>query len=190
MVKKTIQYLLLLACTIGWTNTIFADSPEDEYPPAPVGIVWGWQGEVLFDFDKAVIRKGDKVTLDQIATTLQQYSEVNLLVTGHTDNSGNLEYNRKLSARRGDAIVNYLVKKGIVKHRIIVQATGEERPVTNNACPEDRERNRRADLAFFPNGYEYSIKTPESMRDESQPQAGECEELKARLQPKPSNIWQ
>lgn len=185
MITRWIQYLLI--CTIGLTNAFAADEPN--YPPPPTGVNWGWQAEIMFNFDSASILKEEKVTLDQIAATLNQYTDINVLITGRADNYGNIEYNRKLSTKRANAISNYLVKAGVAKRRIMMQAMGEERPVTNNACPEDRKRNRRVDLAFFPNGYEYTIETPETVRNESQPRAGECEELKEKLQPRTFNRW-
>jgi len=155
-------------------NIAYAQNPTDDYPPAPHGIYWGWQDNVLFGFDKAGLSQKAKSTLDRIAVMMEN-REVNLLITGHTDNIGNLAYNRTLSERRVQAVVDYMKENGIGRNRIVTRNTGEQRPVANNACPEDRKRNRRADLAFFPAGY---LPPPVNKKlfTESQPEVGECEQ--------------
>jgi hypothetical protein len=162
------------------TTPVLADVNEimSKYPPPPPGIQWGWQGEVLFKFDSAAIRAADKPFLNDIATTLKNEPDVSVLITGHTDNTGDLSYNRQLSNKRVKALINYFVSKKIGKNRIASQSTGEQRPVSSDACSEDRERNRRADIAFFPTGETPPLSEP--VHGESKPEAGECEELKAR----------
>jgi outer membrane protein OmpA-like peptidoglycan-associated protein len=150
-----------------------ANSPAREYPQPPVGIHWGWQGHVLFKIDSAKIQKTEKPLLNQIVELLYQHPNVNILITGRTDNTGDIKYNQRLSVQRMNAVLSYLIDKGIPSQRIVSQATGEQRPTASNACPEDRLRNRRADLAFFPSGYEPQL--ARLVSSESQPQPGECE---------------
>ncbi|OQW93426.1 MAG: hypothetical protein BWK79_11230, partial [Beggiatoa sp. IS2] len=145
-------------------------------PPAPAGIHWGWQGQVLFKIDSARLQDEYKLLLNQIVELIYQNPTVNVLITGRTDNTGNLEYNQRLSIQRVNAVLSYLIDKGIPSQRIVTQATGEQRPAASNACPEDRLRNRRADIAFFPSGYEPQLACLVS--SESQPQPGECEEAR------------
>lgn len=184
MLRKLLIVLFLSTGLLG--SEAFAVSQAEEYPPAPPGIRWGWQGHVLFDIDSARLHAEAKALLKQSAELLRQNPSVNILITGHTDNTGNIEYNQQLSIKRVTAVSNYLFKRGIHYSRIITHATGEQRPVSSNACPEDRSRNRRADLAFFPNGYQPQYAQP--IVNETQPQAGECEQAReesARMQPVP-----
>lgn len=158
-----------------WMSPSYAE--QEVYPLPPQGVQWGWQGEVLFKINSAKIQSQFKPFLNSMATLLVKYpAKINLLITGRTDNTGDLEYNRKLSLRRIDAISSYLTKQGVLPRQIETQAVGEQRPVSNNACTEDRERNRRTDLAFFPVG----VVPPkiETVHGETQPQLGECEKLK------------
>jgi len=168
-----IRYLLF---TLFLCNGTLVSAQTENYPLPPSGIEWGWQAEVLFALNDAKLRAEDKPTLNQIAQTMRRYTDISLLITGHTDNTGNLDLNRRLSIQRVNAVMNYLNKQGIELQRITTQATGEQRPVANNACPEDRIRNRRADLAFFPSGYAAPVSAP--IASDTQPETGECEEAR------------
>ena len=174
MKKHVISYYWGIVLLLLSLSSVIA---EEVYPPPPQGVQWGWQGEVLFKINSANIQSQFKPFLDTIVTLLVRYPDkINLLITGRTDNTGDIEYNRKLSLRRIEAISNYLIKQGVLPRQIETQAVGEQRPVSNNACTEDRERNRRTDLAFFPIGV-VPPKT-EIVHGETQPQFGECEKLK------------
>lgn len=155
------------------TPSPVATSPH-AYPVAPQGLRWGWQDAVLFQFDKAQLQKRFHASLNNVVSTLHRYPDVNVLITGHADNTGDAAYNRRLSERRVKAVADFLQNKGIPSQRIVTQSLGEERPTGSNACPEDRQRNRRVDLAFFPSGYSPELST--TAFGESLPIAGTCEE--------------
>lgn len=163
-----------------WMNVVFA-LPQDDYPAPPRGVEWGWQAEVLFKMNSAKLRADDLPTLNQLANILSDYPEVSLLITGHADKTGNLALNQKLSSQRVNAVRSYLMKKGIPSSRITMQSLGEQRPVANDACPEDRARNRRADLAFFPTGSPPPASRP--VHSDERPEPGECEEAQEDARP-------
>jgi outer membrane protein OmpA-like peptidoglycan-associated protein len=71
-------------------------------------------------------------------------------VEGNTDNVGDAEWNRKLSKRRAQAIVDYLVSRGIDPSRLVAKGNGSARPVASNKTPEGRAKNRRTDILFIP----------------------------------------
>lgn len=151
-------------------DTTAATTP---YPPPPQGIQWGWQGAVLFQLNSAQLAAQYQPMLLSLTAHLQRYPEIQVLITGHTDNTGNVDYNRQLSTQRVDAVARFFQQQGILPRRIITQAAGEQRPTSSNACASDRQRNRRADIAFFPQGM-----PPASVAlvtGETAPQAGECE---------------
>lgn len=163
-----------------WTTAVCA-LPQDDYPEPPQGIEWGWQAEVLFKMNSAKLRPADLPTLNRLARTLLDYPEVSLLITGHADKTGNVTLNQKLSSQRVNAVRSYLVKKGIPSSHITMQSLGEQRPVANDACPEDRARNRRADLAFFPTGSPPPVSRP--VHGDERPEPGECEEAEEDARP-------
>jgi NitT/TauT family transport system substrate-binding protein len=71
-------------------------------------------------------------------------------VEGNTDSVGEAEWNRKLSKRRAQAIVDYLVSRGIDQGRLVAKGNGSTRPVASNKTPEGRAKNRRTDILFIP----------------------------------------
>ena len=72
-------------------------------------------------------------------------------ILGHTDNVGTDAYNQKLSEKRAQAVVDYLVEKGIDLNRIPAKGFGESHPVTGNDTPEGRQLNRRVEIKFVNN---------------------------------------
>jgi len=153
----------------------------DNYPPAPSGLYWGWQGEVLFNYNSAKLLSEYRPLLSRIADTLKHYPKVSVLITGRADNTGNLEHNRRLSLQRINTVMTFLTKQGVEPYRIHTQNLGEERPVSINACKTDRPRNRRTDIAFFPSGSPPPLTQPRPTQD-TQPLPGECEEIEVELE--------
>jgi outer membrane protein OmpA-like peptidoglycan-associated protein/ABC-type nitrate/sulfonate/bicarbonate transport system substrate-binding protein len=71
-------------------------------------------------------------------------------VEGNTDNLGDEDWNRALSERRAQSIVEYLVSRGVDRARIVARGNGESNPLTSNKTAEGRARNRRTDILFIP----------------------------------------
>jgi OOP family OmpA-OmpF porin len=100
-----------------------------------------------FDFDQATLRAESKPALDQIALYLKAQPTRQFYVVGHTDAQGTLDYNRKLSAERAQAVVTALVEShGIARSRLEAHGVGPLVPVFANASEAGRERNRRVEL--------------------------------------------
>jgi len=104
--------------------------------------------KVLFDFDKAEIRKNSFEEIDDMAAVMKKYPELNIIIEGHTDNVGGAAYNKKLSQRRADAVKKYMVEKcGIDAKRLSTIGFGEEKSIASNATREGRQKNRRVEAA-------------------------------------------
>jgi outer membrane protein OmpA-like peptidoglycan-associated protein len=102
---------------------------------------------ILFDFDKDSMRADSKPQLDEIATLLKSSPQLQVLVVGHSDAKGALDYNRELSQRRAQSIVEVLVRDyGIDRSRLIAQGVGMAAPVASNRTDEGRALNRRVEL--------------------------------------------
>ena len=101
---------------------------------------------VYFMTGKAVIRSISYSRLDVIVGILKGDLSLKLTVEGHTDNLGSVPVNERLSARRAQAIKNYLVKKGIDADRVIAQGYGSSRPIASNRTPAGRAKNRRVEM--------------------------------------------
>lgn len=105
---------------------------------------------ILFDFDSAAIRAGLQADLRALARNLQQYPDTNVLVEGHTDNTGSAEYNQDLSSRRANAVAGVLLEQGVAPARVTAIGRGEDDPVASNLTPEGRQQNRRVEVIIRP----------------------------------------
>ena len=88
----------------------------------------------------------------QVLQQMQMASGMAVRVEGNTDNVGNTDDNQKLSERRAQAIVEYLVSRGIPATRMVARGNGAGNPVAPNANPEGRAKNRRTDILFIRGG--------------------------------------
>lgn len=95
---------------------------------------------------KDVIQKVSYPKLDVVVKVLKTDPALHISIEGHTDNKGNAATNLKLSAKRADAVKNYLIKKGISADRIASQGFGDAKPVAPNTTPAGRTKNRRVEL--------------------------------------------
>jgi len=108
--------------------------------------------KIYFDFDKATIKKESEVVLDSVVTYMNDYPNINVKVESHADARGSDSYNLALSKRRAASTVDYLVKKGIDKGRLISEGYGESRPVNDCTQPTgcsnaEYAKNRRSAFA-------------------------------------------
>jgi outer membrane protein OmpA-like peptidoglycan-associated protein len=102
---------------------------------------------ILFDFNKDTVKPESDPTLDQISTLLKSEPSLKLLVVGHTDNVGEFEFNRDLSTRRANAIVQALVSRfGVEKSRLFPFGCSFASPAAPNTNEEGRTKNRRVEL--------------------------------------------
>ncbi len=105
---------------------------------------------IYFDFNKATIRPESYPVLDSIAQLLKENPSIIVEVAGHTDERGSYEYNMKLSQARAEAVVNYLIRKGIDPRRLIPRGYGESQPIIPNAKTEaEHQMNRRVEFRII-----------------------------------------
>jgi len=85
--------------------------------------------------------------LDDIVTLIQANPGIRLIsIEGHSDSDGDEAYNRQLSARRAEAVRNYLIGKGVAADMLQARGLGESRPLADNASAEGKMRNRRVEF--------------------------------------------
>lgn len=99
--------------------------------------------DVRFDFDSAALSADARATLDRHADTLSTYGEMTILVEGHCDERGTVEYNLALGERRANAVFNYLVSLGIDGGRLKTISYGKEFPLDPGHNESAWARNRR-----------------------------------------------
>lgn len=88
----------------------------------------------------------NKSILDQAAALMQRAPQVKLTVTGHTDATGNAEANKKLSQTRAQAVVDYLISKGVDPAQLQAVGMGQEKPIADNSTAEGQFKNRRIEF--------------------------------------------
>lgn len=108
------------------------------------------QTGVQFVTGKSELTAPSKATLDAVATTLQNNPDVRAEVQGHTDNEGDAAKNLQLSQARAEAVVAYLVAKGIKANRLTASGKGEAVPIADNTTEQGRAQNRRVEFAIAP----------------------------------------
>lgn len=108
-------------------------------------------GDVLFDTDKAVIRPQAFAQIDQVVLFMQTNPNAIMEVGGHTDSDGTAAYNQDLSTRRAQAVVNYMITKGVFATRLQAKGYGESRPVASNMIDDGKAKNRRTEFVVLQN---------------------------------------
>jgi OOP family OmpA-OmpF porin len=102
---------------------------------------------IHFDTDKAEIKPESKPTIDQIGQLMKRLPTLKLVIVGHTDNQGSLEYNMELSDRRAKAVEAVLIQEyGIQADRLSAWGAGYLAPIASNQTEEGRAKNRRVEL--------------------------------------------
>jgi len=124
---------------------------KDKCPGTPVGVkvdsrgCWVIKG-VHFDTAKWDIKPEFYPILEEVVTVLANNPDLDVEIEGHTDNSGSLEFNQKLSENRAKAIMEYFIKEGINPKRLPAKGFGLSQPIDTNDSPEGRAKNRRVEL--------------------------------------------
>jgi outer membrane protein OmpA-like peptidoglycan-associated protein len=131
-----------------------AEELEESIPNATVervgeGIQVTFDSGILFDFDSSALRPVAQGHLTELAASLREYDDSELLIVGHTDSVGAEEYNQRLSERRSEAAGNFLIRAGVAPDRIRTMGLGEAEPVASNASDAGRQENRRVEVAIF-----------------------------------------
>lgn len=85
---------------------------------------------IFYDFDKATLRPESKTALDSMVMILKDNPQIVIEMASHTDRWGNDNYNLKLSDRRAQSVVDYLIAAGIDPSRLRPKGYGETRPKT------------------------------------------------------------
>jgi outer membrane protein OmpA-like peptidoglycan-associated protein len=101
---------------------------------------------VFFDHDKWDIKPESEPELNKLQSYLAKNPDLCIRLNAHTDSNGSNEYNKELSRKRAQSVVDYLIGNGIDPVRLSAEGFGEEYPVTTNDTPEGREENRRVEF--------------------------------------------
>jgi outer membrane protein OmpA-like peptidoglycan-associated protein/ABC-type nitrate/sulfonate/bicarbonate transport system substrate-binding protein len=128
-------------------------APPDNYDPAlafrgaalftkPVSINFATASSMLGPAAIAIINQ-------EVLPQLEIARGMSIRVEGNTDSTGDVAVNAALSQRRAQAIVDYLVMRGVPKNRVVARGNGSTKPVATNDTPQGRAMNRRTDVLFI-----------------------------------------
>ncbi|MDP2761927.1 MAG: OmpA family protein [Sideroxyarcus sp.] len=100
--------------------------------------------DVEFEIKQDEIQPEDREKMAVVGTFMKKYPDTTAVIEGHSDNVGTSEFNMKLSQRRADSVVDYLVNDlKIASSRLSAVGYGETRPIADNSTPEGQRANRR-----------------------------------------------
>jgi outer membrane protein OmpA-like peptidoglycan-associated protein len=104
---------------------------------------------ILFDSEKYDLKPDAIVQLEKISEVLKRHPTREVRISGHTDNSGGVEYNKKLSEERAKSVLNALVDQfKLETNRLSYQGHGDKKPIASNSTEEGRKKNRRVDITI------------------------------------------
>lgn len=107
-------------------------------------------GNVVFDSGKSDIKAQFDDVLDSVALVLAEFKKTNILIEGHTDNTGSAKVNELLSQARADSVKDFLTAHDVSAKRIITAGRSFYDPVASNDTPAGRQANRRVELTLEP----------------------------------------
>jgi OOP family OmpA-OmpF porin len=121
-------------------------APKPVAKPKPVAEKVTFAADVLFDFDRAVIKPEGKSKLDDLASKVRGINLEVIIAIGHADSIGSDEYNQRLSVRRAESVKAYMVSRGVEPNRVYTEGKGEKQPVASNRTTDGRAKNRRTEI--------------------------------------------
>jgi outer membrane protein OmpA-like peptidoglycan-associated protein len=137
VIKPGVNYVMLATCK-GYLNhkeelKVGPVSDSEEYvlqfPLASIRVPV-MIDNIFYDFDKATLRPESEKALDDLVKLLNENPNVTIELSAHCDFKGSDEYNKRLSQRRAESVVNYLVAHGIASDRLSPVGYGKEKPKT------------------------------------------------------------
>lgn len=133
-----------------------AEKIKQQVPDAQVervgeGINVTFNSALLFQINLYDLSDSAKANLDKMASIFNDYPETNILVEGHTDDTGTEEFNEQLSEKRAETVASYLEAKGVNPSRFTVKWYGETQPKYPNNSDANRKLNRRVELGIIAN---------------------------------------
>jgi hypothetical protein len=133
-VEIFMKHLVLMLSLFGWSFSLFAQNTGQ------------FRAETYFDTDKSVLTEASRATLNDVSERLKGFLTYQIVLKGNTDADGDDDYNQKLSIRRTQAVLEYLLSQGIASSAISTAALGEKQPIADNRSVSGKQSNRRVDI--------------------------------------------
>lgn len=104
---------------------------------------------ITFETNSAELNASSFEELNRVVKLMQDNPDIKIEIAAHTDDVGSSAYNLKLSNKRAESVVNYLIEKEISYSRMIAKGYGEDKPLVENNSDENRAKNRRVELEIL-----------------------------------------
>ena len=127
---------------------------------------------IFYDFDKATLRPESTTALDELVTLLNENPNVTIELSAHCDFKGSAAYNKRLSQKRAESVVNYLIEHGIAADRLTPMGYGKEKPKRINKKVASKHK-------FLKEG---DVLTEEFIQNLSEKEQEECNQLNRRTE--------
>ncbi|WP_297814200.1 OmpA family protein [uncultured Helicobacter sp.] len=126
----------------------FGTYSQEESAPTP-GLSHIHTFSVQFPFDSTNVSPEYNAEIADFAEYMKQNPDQTAIINGHTDSTGNPNYNQSLSERRATAVKDKIIEEGIAPERLEAKGYGETRPIADNATKEGRQKNRRVEAEVY-----------------------------------------
>jgi peptidoglycan-associated lipoprotein len=127
---------------------IVLEAPAPQPTPAEIEQIQVALHRVHFSLNSAKLLPTSQAALKEAAEKLKAFADLNITVSGHTDERGSSEYNQDLARRRAEAVVAELQKLGIAGSRLAVEAHGKDQPLVEGSTARAWASNRRVEFSF------------------------------------------
>lgn len=114
-------------------------------------LVVKFNSAILFDTGKSDLKPASRSDLTEFAGVLKEYKDTDLVIEGHTDNTGKKAFNQKLSQERAESVIGFLESQGVARTRLTGRGYADDMPVADNSTAEGRQQNRRVQIQIAAN---------------------------------------
>lgn len=115
------------------------------------GIKITFDSGILFNIDSDQLKPVAKQHIEDLSKILNKYKDTNILIEGHTDNTGSSDHNQTLSEKRAASVARYAQGLGVSPSRVTEKGYGMNQPIADNDTESGRTQNRRVEVAIMAN---------------------------------------
>lgn len=121
---------------------------KTDYSKSTGEVVGSKSVTIEFELGSSTIKNESYAVLDEVAQSVSTSEGLNVVIEGHTDNTGNVQSNIKLSEDRAASVLSYLIAKKIDKERLRSKGFGSNKPIADNSTASGRQKNRRVQIVL------------------------------------------
>ncbi|HFD12382.1 MAG TPA: OmpA family protein [Crenotrichaceae bacterium] len=107
-------------------------------------------GDITFNTGQYTIQNQFYNVLNAVATVINEFNKTMVEISGHTDSTGGLALNQRLSEQRANSVARYLNAQGVAANRMFAQGFGQNHPIASNNTKQGRRANRRVEIRLLP----------------------------------------